>query len=110
MSLVHSISTFIPPPQGRLLRFVRISPLQKASIPYYLRGPPFGKHNSNQLLANQVNWVVDQNFSNYTGTTAHFHEHLDVPQNATPGEYHLSISVTDEDGHTHSEGAHFMVN
>lgn len=59
---------------------------------------------------NQVNWEVDQNFSNYTGTTAHFHEHLDVPQNATPGEYHLSISVTDEDGHTHSEGAHFMVN
>ena len=53
LSLVHSISTFIPPPQGRLLRFVRISPLQKASMPYYLRGPPFGKYTSNQLLANQ---------------------------------------------------------
>ena len=58
---------------------------------------------------NEEDWTFDETFSNYSGNSAEFHEHIDVPANATPGEYHMTIIVIDTEGHTHAEGVHFHV-
>lgn len=58
----------------------------------------------------EIAWEFSEAYDNYTGgTTAEFHEHIDVPENAAPGEYHLTLTVTDEDGTSHSEGGNFHV-
>ena len=57
----------------------------------------------------EVDWTLDENFTNYSGNSAEFHQHIDVPANATPGEYHMTITVIDTEGHSHSEGVHFHI-
>lgn len=36
-------------------------------------------------------------------TSAHFHEHLDIPADAPAGEYHLHFTVTDAEGNSTTE-------
>lgn len=54
-------------------------------------------------------WEFDGEFPSYTGTSAEFHEHIDIPADAAPGEYHMTITVIDSEGHTFAEGGSFNV-
>lgn len=60
-------------------------------------------------LEGEQAWVFDAEFDSYSGTSAEFHEHVDIPENAAPGEYHMTITVVDGEGHTHAEGGNFIV-
>jgi len=42
-------------------------------------------------------------------TEADFHKHIQVPATAPAGEYHITITVEDEDGHTESYETHIDV-
>lgn len=59
----------------------------------------------------ETEWHFDQIFEEgYHGLTeAEFHEHIDVPSTAPAGEYHMSITVEDEDGNTSVQEAHIAV-
>lgn len=54
-------------------------------------------------------WEFEANFDDYSGNSATFHEHIDIPATAPKGEYHLSITVIDEEGNSHAEGFHFHI-
>lgn len=58
----------------------------------------------------EIAWTFDQEYTNYSGTSATFHEHIDVPANATEGEYHITLTLIDNDGEHTSKGAHFHIN
>ena len=57
----------------------------------------------------EEDWTYSNDFTTYSGNSAEFVEHIDVPANATAGEYHITITVIDTEGHTHSEGSHFHI-
>ncbi len=57
----------------------------------------------------EIRWEYDDTIDSYTGTHLHFHEHIDVPENAAIGEYHLSITVVDRQGGVNTEGVLFQV-
>ncbi|MCL6217459.1 DUF4625 domain-containing protein [Zunongwangia pacifica] len=57
----------------------------------------------------EIEWTFDKTYENYSGTSAELHEHIDVPENAALGEYHMTITVIDAEGHSHAEGAHFHI-
>ena len=42
-------------------------------------------------------------------TTAEFHKHIDVPTTAPSGEYHMTITVKDEDGNSKKIDSHLQV-
>ncbi|MGM0376157.1 MAG: DUF4625 domain-containing protein [Bacteroidota bacterium] len=60
---------------------------------------------------NHEEWHVDTTYSTgYSGSkNAEFHEHVDVPEHAEEGPYHLRIQVSDMEGYQSSEGAEFEV-
>ncbi|MBW2961611.1 DUF4625 domain-containing protein [Mesonia aestuariivivens] len=62
-----------------------------------------------QPSGDEENWAFNVDFTDYSGASASFYEHIDVPANATPGEYHMTITVIDAEGHTHAESAHIHV-
>ena len=57
----------------------------------------------------EIEWTFDETYEDYSGTSAEFHEHIDIPENAALGKYHMTITVVDAEGHTHAEGAHFHI-
>ena len=57
----------------------------------------------------EIEWTFDETYDDYSGTSAEFHEHIDVPANAALGEYHITITVIDAEGNSYSEGSHFHV-
>lgn len=59
----------------------------------------------------EVNWEYKETFEEgYHGLTeAEFHEHIDVPVNASAGEYHMTFSVEDEQGNIHNYETHIDV-
>jgi len=61
--------------------------------------------------AGEVAWEHLQVFGDpYHGQPeAVFHEHIDVPATAPAGEYHIIITVEDEQGNTKSHGTHIDV-
>lgn len=56
-------------------------------------------------------WHVDSTYiTGFTGLkNADFHEHVEVPEHAEEGEYHLHLYVTDMEGNQSSEEALFIV-
>lgn len=50
-------------------------------------------------------WSLNKTFTQgYTGSkNVDFHEHIDIPEDAAPGEYHLHIVVTDQEGNATKE-------
>lgn len=56
-------------------------------------------------------WHYEAEFEEgYHGETeAVFHEHIDVPATAPVGEYHIAITIEDEDGHTLTFETHIDV-
>ncbi len=52
------------------------------------------------LSASPLAWTVDSIYTNgYAGVkNTEFHEHLEVPLYAVPGDYHFHMKVTDMDG------------
>ncbi len=56
-------------------------------------------------------WEVDSTYTTgFTGVNNRdFHEHIDVPEHAEEGRYHLHLSVTDQEGARSSEEAGFEV-
>lgn len=59
----------------------------------------------------EVAWHYDQIFSEgYHGQTeVEFHEHIDVPATAPAGEYHMVITVEDENGNTKKLDTHINI-
>ena len=57
----------------------------------------------------EIEWRFDETYDDYSGTSAEFHEHIDVPENAALGNYHMTITVVDAEGNSHSEGVHFHI-
>ncbi|MDN3594913.1 DUF4625 domain-containing protein [Zunongwangia endophytica] len=57
----------------------------------------------------EIKWTFDETYDDYSGTSAEFHEHIDIPENAALGEYHMTITVVDAEGNSHSEGVHFHI-
>ncbi|MFO8002607.1 MAG: DUF4625 domain-containing protein [Marinilabilia sp.] len=56
-------------------------------------------------------WQVDTTYTTgYGGSkNAEFHEHVDVPEHAEEGDYHLHLQVSDTEGYQSSEEAEFEV-
>jgi len=56
-------------------------------------------------------WQVDTTYTtSFTGNkNRDFHEHIDVPEHAEAGEYHLHLYVTDMEGNQSSAEGHFDV-
>lgn len=56
-------------------------------------------------------WHVDSTYTTrFTGLkNTDFHEHIDIPEHAEEGEYHLHLYVTDMEGNQSSEEARFEV-
>lgn len=53
---------------------------------------------------------IEATFSNYAGqTAADFHEHIMIPATQPTGDYHVHITVTDEDGNSHTEEYHLEI-
>ena len=49
---------------------------------------------------------IEAVFTNYAGqSNAHFHNHIEIPATASPGEYHFHIKVIDQQGQTTSMDA-----
>ncbi|ASV30746.1 DUF4625 domain-containing protein [Maribacter cobaltidurans] len=59
----------------------------------------------------EVEWDFDEEFEDglHEETEAEFHEHIDVPATAPVGEYHMLITVEDEEGNTHVIDRHIDV-
>jgi len=59
----------------------------------------------------EVEWDGEFDFSAdyHDETEADFHTHIDVPATAPAGEYHLTITVEDEDGNTESYETHIDI-
>jgi hypothetical protein len=59
----------------------------------------------------EVEWDFEQEFLEkyHEETSIEFHEHIDVPATAPVGEYHMIITVEDEDGNTKEYETHIDV-
>ncbi|PTB96842.1 protein containing PKD domain-containing protein [Marivirga lumbricoides] len=59
----------------------------------------------------EVEWDFEKEFEEgYHGKTeVEFHEHIDVPETAPAGEYHMKITIEDEEGNTHVMDSHIEV-
>jgi len=62
-------------------------------------------------VAGETEWHFEQVFSEgyHELTEAEFHKHIDVPVTAPVGEYHMVITVEDEDGNTEKIDTHLDV-
>lgn len=59
----------------------------------------------------ETNWEFKQTFEEgYHGLNeAEFHEHIDIPVNASAGEYHMTFSIEDEQGNIHNYETHIDI-
>lgn len=60
----------------------------------------------------ETEWHYEAEFEEgYHGETeVEFHEHIDVPSTAPTGEYHITITIEDEEGNTTAVSSHLDVN
>lgn len=56
-------------------------------------------------------WEVDTTYTEgYAGViNADFHEHIDIPGDASPGDYHFHLTVTDMDGYQTTTEQDFQI-
>jgi hypothetical protein len=60
-------------------------------------------HKSSGQLKNDDEWEVEITFTKFSGLkNTDFHEHIDVPDHAEPGDYHFYMKVIDMEGNTTS--------
>ncbi|RXG11437.1 DUF4625 domain-containing protein [Leeuwenhoekiella aestuarii] len=61
--------------------------------------------------AGEVEWDFEQEFEEglHGETSVEFHEHIDVPATAPVGEYHMLITIEDEEGNTQEIDTHIDV-
>lgn len=61
--------------------------------------------------AGEVEWDFEQEFEDglHGETSVEFHEHIDVPATAPVGEYHMVITIEDEEGNTSKIDTHIDV-
>ncbi|QVY65209.1 DUF4625 domain-containing protein [Polaribacter sp. Q13] len=59
----------------------------------------------------EVAWGFEQVFTDakYLAINPTFHEHIDVPANAPAGEYHVELTVTDEQGNSTEVEGHIQI-
>ncbi len=59
----------------------------------------------------EVEWDFENTYSEgyHEETEVEFHEHIDVPETAPAGEYHVIFTIEDEDGNTHEFESHIDV-
>jgi hypothetical protein len=63
---------------------------------------PEGGHDKKgvRLVSDEGEWEVDTTYTKFSGLkNTTFHEHLDVPMDAEPGDYHFHFEVVDMDGY-----------
>ncbi|MEL4307721.1 DUF4625 domain-containing protein [Joostella sp. CR20] len=63
------------------------------------------------LAEGEVEWDFEQTYEEgyHELTEVEFHEHIDVPATAPAGEYHMSITIEDENGNTTTFESHIDV-
>jgi hypothetical protein len=62
---------------------------------------PEGEHKSTLLNTVHHEWEVDTTYTKFAGLkNTSFHEHLEVPQDAETGHYHLHLKVIDMEGNS----------
>lgn len=63
------------------------------------------------LAEGEVEWDYEEEFLGeyHEQTEVEFHEHIDVPDTAPAGEYHIDITVEDENGNTKEYEAHIDI-
>ena len=61
--------------------------------------------------AGEIAWEFDKVFEEgyHELSEVEFHEHIDVPANVTPGEYHVMFTVADKEGNEQEYGAYIEV-
>lgn len=53
---------------------------------------------------------IVHSFSNYNGqTNADFHEHVDIPADQPAGEYHLHLTITDDEGNSFTAESELII-
>ena len=63
---------------------------------------PEGEHQKSMtiLLSGTEEWEFDSIYTKFAGLrNTEFHEHVEIPENAEPGQYHFHFAVTDQEGY-----------
>ena len=51
-------------------------------------------------LSRDEEWEFDSVYTKFAGLkNMEFHEHIEIPENAEPGDYHFHFAVTDQEGY-----------
>ena len=57
----------------------------------------------------EIEWTFDETYEDYSGTSAEFHEHIDIPSDIPAGEYHVVLTVNDELGNSTEVEGHVQI-